>query len=953
MCLDNESTDRMVFVAPYPLTKLNILQILTSLHIKPQIVENVDDFTAIDKETQIILVDLFSFDRSYRDLFSALRSCAPQAVLITLLDGDSDSLGSSVLLAGADMVINVNRADIELPPALRHAISGTNSPASDEDSDYKWEVENMEQKDESILKHKFSRRTFLKGSAATAVLVGATAASTRGMMNALTPNAVIAETEADEHTAHSYCHGSACVGCSFDVLVRDGNIVRTKARTIPGRGNLTRICPRGASWAHQVISPKRIKYPMKRVGERGEDKWEQITWDEAISTICTKIKENQGKYGKNSVAAYTYGTTATRALWPYTRLENLAEFCYVDICTDQAFTQAHLNNTCVFSGTPSYHNEEDVRKSKTIVLWGANRIEAWPYNWKFIADAIEYNGAKLVVVDPNYNTVASKAHLFVSVKPGTDGALAMAMIKYLDEKKLTADVYLQERSVAPFLVKEDGRFLRKSDLQTLADPKANDYVVWDRTTNAYGFASAVKDPEIRKGTFEVAGHKVMTAYDKLLERVAPYTLEHASEICGVPVATIKEFAKLVATNGPVETTTGFGLDHYTNAFGGITAVNTLRIVTGQVGWPNMMYGAATNGFTAEETNHPVSSGRISTFMFKNLLETGKYEMPGKTIEQQLKAFLVFAGNPVAMQPDRQDTIACLKKMDFVAVTNISWTDTAQYADIVLPACTPMEVADVGVFSSCIMYADQVITPKYESKSDFEIAKLIAEGLGFGGWFNFDLEHVLRTSIDSPQFKAAGVTLERLKEEKTIRLEWPTIPQYFTATGRLQFYIETMTPFVNFGQSVDMKKMCLPYWEPPYEAWPETAGGYEKNPLADKYPLCYHAGPRRYRVHTFWGDIPVLRELEGTEPTVRMNPEDAAKRGIKEGDYVRVYNDRGHAVVRAVFHTGIRPGTVDMDRGWQQHQYVSGHFQDLTSKAIVDMGCPNYAYHDALCEVEKA
>lgn len=805
----------------------------------------------------------------------------------------------------------------------------------------------MDQKNESILKYEISRRSFIKRSAAGVAMAAVGATMSGGVMTALALNAVGAAPEVDERMAHGVCRIGACTGCSLDVLVRDGNIVRTKARALPGKGDLTRICGRGAVWPHQIVDDKRIKYPMKRVGERGSGQWEQITWDEAISIICDKIKAHQSQYGKSSVASYANSA--------YSRLENVAEFCDVDICVDHAYEQSYFYNIAYYIQTPMNHDEEIIRNLKTYVAWGSNRVEAWPQRWKYIADAIEHNGAKMVVIDPVYNTQASKADMFISIKPGTDGALAMALIKYLDEQKMTADAYLQERSVAPFLVKEDGRYLRKSDLQKLDAGVADDYVVWDRKTNAYGFASEVKDPEIRKGTFEITGQKVMTAYDKLLERVAPFTLERASEICSVPTDTIIEFAELLGNNSPAEIITGFAVDHNTYGFGSLAAINALRMVAGMITWPvvNPSLGSKA-GFTAAEKDHPVMSGKISTFMFKDLLETGKYELPGVTIEQQLKTWLIFGGNPVSMQPDRQNTLESMKLIDFIAVANVEWCDSTMYADIVLPVCSTMETPDVLISTSCVMYAEQVVAPLFESKSDFEIAKLLAQGLGFGKYYDFDIEETLHRAVDnSPSLKDMGITFNRLKEEKTIRLNTPpTVHKYSTNTGRLQFYIETMTPFLNFGQTFDMETMCLPYWQPPYEAWPGTAGGYEKNPLADKYPLIYLTGPRRFRVHTSWGNVRVLRELEGNEPTIRMNPEDAAQRGIQEGDHVRVFNDRGHAVVKAVFHTGIRSGVVDIDRGWQQHQFIEGHYQDLTSKAIVDWGCPNYAFYDALCEVEK-
>ena len=112
-----------------------------------------------------------------------------------------------------------------------------------------------------------------------------------------------------------------------------------------------------------------------------------------------------------------------------------------------------------------------------------------------------------------------------------------------------------------------------------------------------------------------------------------------------------------------------------------------------------------------------------------------------------------------------------------------------------------------------------------------------------------------------------------------------------------------------------------------------------------------AGTRRFRVHSYYGQNPLLREMEINEPCVRINPVDPEARGIEDGSYVRLFNDRGHAVAKATFSAGIRPGCLDIDRGWQRSQYISGCNNDLTSKQIVDWTCPTYAYHDCLVEIE--
>ena len=199
--------------------------------------------------------------------------------------------------------------------------------------------------------------------------------------------------------------------------------------------------------------------------------------------------------------------------------------------------------------------------------------------------------------------------------------------------------------------------------------------------------------------------------------------------------------------------------------------------------------------------------------------------------------------------------------------------------------------------------------------------------------------------------AMGIDADKLKEAGVMYVGAVPMPAYMTMTGKLQFYQENPGPIENYGQPMDPASIALPHWEPPMEAWPVTAGGFDANPLAEKYPLIVTAGTRRFRVHSYYGQNPLLREMEINEPCVRINPVDAEARGIEEGSYVRLFNDRGHAVAKATFSAGIRPGCLDIDRGWQRSQYLSGCNNDLTSKQIVDWTCPTYAYHDCLVEIE--
>jgi molybdopterin-containing oxidoreductase family molybdopterin binding subunit len=907
----------------------------------------------------LVLIDIFAYGENYRSIIRNLRAIKAGVPIIALLAPDETRLSASLEHFPDCYSLAIDRLNHELRPLVQQIWQSVPTTPATQVKQRKTEVQAMAKNQDSILDCRVDRRNFLKGAAAAAAVVGVSTVNPDSTLVAEgIDNSTVESTEPTIETKISACRGGGCFGCVFECLVVNDNLVRTKAKQIPGYDQKSTICARGASWPHQVNSPMRIKYPMKRAGERGEDKWERITWEEALSTIGTKIKGYWAEYGKKSVAHYGMGGNySAEAMWMFTRFSNVGEFLELEYLMDMTMGQANY----LTMGSNSI-NPETIPQLKTYIAWGCNVVEtgypglgpSGPNAFRFIADGIE-NGMEFICIDPMYNTTAAKAQKWISPRSGTDAAMAMAMINYLEEQQLVDEAFLRSQTVAPFLIKNDGRFLRLSDLMpesVTAGTPDDDFVVWDSQAGTYGSSSTIAAPEIR-GSFIVEGRDVTTAYSKLLERTAPFTLELSAEICDVPVADIIYVAEALAKNRPANMYAGTSMDHYVNGHGIYVAINALRMVAGAIEpgivTPRLDY----SGFTAEEKEHPVISGKISTLMFEDLINTGRYELPGgAVVEAPLKALLVLGGNIIHNQPSYHKTLEYLKSLDFVVVANPEFGDVTLNADIVLPVTTQQEVEGIYYNHGLLVYLDQVITPRFEAKTDFEIIKLLAQELGLGEYFNFDLDHVLRSAMqNNAVFDAHGITYEKLKQEKVIVIPYTEMPAISTMTGRYQFYIETFFALTDFGQKYDVDKLRLPYFEPPNEAWTQTVGPYKKNPLADKYPLQYLTGPRRFRIHTQFGNEPILRELEGTDPVVRMNPADAAARGIKEGDYVKIYNDRGYVIVRAVHSTCVRRGMVDMDRSWQQHNFKEGHYQYLTNRAI-EWGTPSFCWYDTLCEVEK-
>ena len=516
------------------------------------------------------------------------------------------------------------------------------------------------------------------------------------------------------------------MGCPLEAVVRDGNVVLTRAKEIEGAPiDQKRMCARGASIPTLIVQEKRIQYPMKRAEgtERGAGQWERISWDEAIDTICTKIKEYQAEFGSGSVCSFTYGTTEPRNMYNLNRLENVAQFSHQNRTTDFALTQG----TMYTAGGFYYQGGVDmdlVSQMNTFVVWGHNPIVSWPNAWHYIADAIENNDCKLIVVDPNKNTIGQKADLFVSLQPGTDAALALGLAKIIEEEGKTDDAFMQQKSCAPFLVKEsDGLFLRKSELEEGVTPEADDFAVWDEATNALGYASTAQNPALRKKGIEVAGQRCDTAYSLLIDRINEYPIEMVSEVTTVPEETIRAFADLLCRPGMADIFQGYGIDHYGHGFNTIAAVSVLRIMRGMVPEPRMNYPLNSSGFDEAETEHPVIVQSLGTFMFPDLLETGEFtfpgitahmgeqtmELPDVTVKQPLKMLISFGANIVNSAPDCNQTIEAYKKFDFLVTANIEWCDTADISDIVLPAATIQEVGGPIGINGCLVWADKALS----------------------------------------------------------------------------------------------------------------------------------------------------------------------------------------------------------------------------------------------------
>ncbi|MDD4240011.1 MAG: molybdopterin-dependent oxidoreductase [Smithellaceae bacterium] len=809
---------------------------------------------------------------------------------------------------------------------------------------------------------KLSRRTFLKVSAATAVATGAVASDPLGTgMKALAVAADEKSSSAGKETLFStVCRSNCFQCCRLNAHVKDGKIVKTTPAPYPD-GIYTGSCLKGLSLVQRTYSPTRVKYPMRRVGKRGEDRWERISWEAAINEIAQKFTAVQSKYGSEAlmfdIASGDYGFV-NGCLGMYQRFANSIGASKLNVCYDQA--TGHGTDRVIGGGVWLWGSEPmTLLDAKKIIIWGSNPVYSTPQNWRIIKEA-QRKGAKVIDIDVIYSATANKSDEFIPIVPGSDLMLALAMTNYIIGHNLINVPFMKARTTAPFLVRKDnGKMLRKSDFDSQTDPKEDDFYVWDSVANQpVLLKSGPKDVAI-EGTYNVKGLDVETVFTLLKNHVRQYTVEKASELTKIPVEKIEYLAKTYA-DSPTMVYTNYGIDHYQNGHLWAFAALVMASLTGNIGVKgagfvgNYVMYMPLNYKGAFYTNGKAATSKIPQTIFHQVVKD--QALAGKPYP--IKAMLTFCSNSMSNMGQQNVWFTdILPNLDFHVVIDFELTDTARYADIVLPAAFWMEVDDLRVSynNPYMMMQEKAIEPLYESKPPVEIFGMIARKMGLEKFFpqGVDDTYWVKMMLDTDALRKMNVTYDRLKAEKAVRVqgtsEKPYIrgEKYFLtkSAGRAQLYAENPLPRVNYGQDLSQitKKERLPYFKAPGEAWRD-------NPLFKKYPLVYIQEHSRYRVHSQWFNTPMLRELD-PEPLAKISRKDAESRNIKTGDIVEVFNDRGRAVLKAEINDAMSPGVLSIPKGWQREQFIKGCYQELTS-ATSDPMAVNFAYFDCLVDVRK-
>jgi anaerobic dimethyl sulfoxide reductase subunit A len=739
------------------------------------------------------------------------------------------------------------------------------------------------------------------------------------------------------------CHANP--RCGISAHVEDGRITRIEPGSFPLPEYDRRICPLGMLRLEQHYHSERIRYPLKRADARGGNKWQRITWAQAFDILAERLGAVATEFGSRSLAffagsgaggvltkgavhrfAAAIGGTARRAGGVDYGVPKGLEYAF-GIPASTYFR-------------PGGHEYADAVNARTVLLWGGNGADTRLVDFHFISQA-QRRGTRVICIDPNRTTTAQKADQWISLRPGTDTALALSLLHEIFRHGWQDDVFLQHHTNAPCLVRcDNGAFLRDADVVPGA---GTSYMAWDPSSQRPLPAGKV-GPAAITGQYRIplADGTLVTcapALQLLRDLAASYPAEHAALITDVPAEAIRALARELAAHKPASIRIGYGVDRWYYADYTARAVAALVIVTGNIGIPGS--GISVHDGTYDTPlnlrSFRAPDGReAATLDVISLMAAIEHGVP-----YPVKALWLSASNLFNQASANRTRVlnAIVPKLDLLVVVDHFMTDTAAMADIVLPACTIFEKDDLvaGMF---LQLQRRVVEPEGESRSDFDIFAGLARRMGLGHYFDRPPADYLRAMINNDHPLLQGITLERLQHEDAVFLTRPREPhvafrdfQFPTPSGRIELYKEEL---VKHGAE-------LPFYREPIESSPE-------NPLHHRFPLTLLFSHSPLRIHSTFANLPRSKQLE-PEPTVEMHPTDASRRSITSGQIVRVYNDRGSVSLQCRLDAGLRPGVVVISEGSWVRDFRAGDPYSLTHEQV-SVTSENYAFFDTLVEVER-
>ncbi|WP_409304334.1 molybdopterin oxidoreductase family protein [Peribacillus sp. SCS-155] len=641
--------------------------------------------------------------------------------------------------------------------------------------------------------------------------------------------------------------------CGLLLHKKDGKIIKVEGDPSHPvtKGN---ICNKVRNMTARINDPKRLKYPLKRVGPKGSGSFERISWKEAIDTITANWNELIEQHGPESILPYSF----------YGNMGNLSaegmdrRFFY-------RLGASQLERTiCNAAGTTGYKytmgaalgtDPEATIHTKLFIFWGVNAVSTNMHQVA-IAQQARKNGAKIVVIDVHKNQTGRWADWFIPVLPGTDAALALGIMHILFAESLTDEEFLKNYTVGA---------------------------------------------------------------EDLREHVKQYAPDSVSKITGVPAEDIYKLARMYAQTSPSMIRIGNGLQHHDNGGMCIRTIACLPALTGQ--WL-VEGGGAMKGNSAFLAHNAAALQRPDLLKNKNTRVINMNAL-GKALmdeEKPVRSLFVYSSNPAVIAPNANKVREGLMRDDlFTVVHDLFLTETAQYADIVLPATSSFETTDffASYWHHYMQIQLPVTQPFEEAKSNADVFRLLAEGMGFAEQaFKDSDEDMIRQALDNPSNPyLEGITYESLLENQFVKAKAkPIFPGKLpTPSGKIELYSERM---LRDG----------------YDPLPT----YREIETDSDLPFLFIPAPNHNFLNSTFSNNDKHVSLE-KEPKLHMNSDDALKLGVQDGDMVRIWNGRGECELKAAVGDNVLQGVLVSQGLWADRPGAKQLVNALTPDRISDMG----------------
>jgi anaerobic selenocysteine-containing dehydrogenase len=699
-----------------------------------------------------------------------------------------------------------------------------------------------------------------------------------------------------KQVVHAACPHDCPDACGVLITVEDGRATRIQGDP---QHPVTRgfLCAKVAKYLDRVYSPDRVLYPMRRIapkGARSTQVWRRIGWDEALDAIAERFRKIVAEFGSEAILPYSYGGTlgalngASMDRRFFTRLG--ASELERTICSSAG--EAGLESVM---GVKLGTEPDQFIHSRYIIVWASNihgnNVHLWPY----IVEA-RRKGARLVVIDPYRTRTAACADWYLPINPGTDGALALAMMHVIIGEGLYDADYVENYTLG---------------------------------------------------------------FDELSEKVKAYPPEHAAQWTGIAAEDIRKLAREYATVRPSVIRVNYGVQRSDGGGMATRAIAMLPCIIGslkEVGGGIHLSTSGAFDLNKDALRRPdLRPQGLKPSRIVNMVELGK--ALNTLSDPPLKALFVYSSNPAAVCPNHNEVVRGLKRTDlFTVVHEQFFTDTTDYADIVLPATTFFEHKDLQTAYGhyYLQVSDQAIEPLGECRANVELFRALAARMGFDDeCFSESVDEMIEGALASKNPWLQGITRERLEREGQVRLNFAASPDASDGqTGSVP------APFLPFAQgnfrtpsgkaelySEAMKALGL---DPVAEFKPpsESRHGAEKA----TFPLELLARKADNFLNSTFTNQPSVQQMEAVN-LLEMHSADAGARGIADGQMVRVFNHRGEIFLKARVDGSVQPGVVSARLNWAKLSAGLRNINVLTSEKLSDLG-NSATFYSVLVDVES-